>query len=131
MIATKTYENEKLYENEKFIIDTIVSAIAEAFHKPPDEISIVKDDSDRLKKEGKLFILLKTKKGNDIGSIFMDTEDRKISINLHVGEEGEAKEVANNLKKDKKIQALVKEGYAIGIDYPWLPEPWMEHRPWD
>jgi len=62
-------------------------------------------------------------------NFFKDPENRKISIYLYVGEEGEAKAVAKNIEENKKNKELLKH-YTIEINYPWLPGPWMQHTPW-
>jgi len=51
-----------------------------------------------------------------IGYFIWGSEAKKILIHVD-GSEGLAEVVANNLKENKKIQALVNEGYVIDIDY--------------
>ena len=105
MIATKKYENEKL------IADAIVDAFAEAFGIKPGEIYT----RETYIKRGWRYSLILHGEAS-IGHFIWGPEAKKILIEVD-GPEGLAEVVANNLKENKKIQALVNERYVIDIEY--------------
>jgi hypothetical protein len=111
MIATKTYENEKPDENEKLIADAIVDAFAKAFGIKPGEIYT---HSTRDKRGWRYSFIFHWEAR--IGYFIWGPEAKKILIGVD-GPEGLAEVVANNLKANKKIKALVNERYVIDIDY--------------
>ena len=103
-------EKKETDENEKLIADAIVDAFAKAFGIKQDEISL---DEISLKHAFRRIISLYNK--NDrIGDFNWGTKEISIYVE---GSKGLAEVVANNLKENKKIRALVKEGYVIGIEY--------------
>jgi len=103
-------EKKETDENEKLIADAIVDAFAKAFGIKQDEISL---DEISLKHAFRRIISLYNK-NDKIGDFYWGTKEISIYVE---GSKGLAEVVANNLKENEKIQALVNERYVIGIEY--------------
>jgi len=90
---------------ERLGIDAIVEAFAKAFCIKQDEISL---------KHAFRGIISLYNKNDKIGDFYWGTKEISIYVE---GSKGLAEVVANNLKENEKIQALVNERYVIGIEY--------------
>jgi len=102
-------------DEEKLIADAIVDAFAKAFGIKPGEISTGEYTETGLREMGWKFSPILH--GEDrIGHFIESLKLKKILIQVD-GSEGLAEVVANNLKVNEEIQALVNKGYVIDIDY--------------
>ena len=109
----KETDEKETDENEKFIAKAIVDAFAKTFDIKPEKISTSETSIGMGWRYSSIF------HGEaKIGYFMWGPEAKKFIIYVD-GSKGLAEVVANNLKENKKIQALVNEGYVIDIDYDY------------